>query len=172
MAGIVVINISLEGDNEVSEIYKLHRQTRWVDLEAMVRGNGTWASFTVKSLDCVILAYLIKWNSISDMYFWKLFNCHKRSCVLSCKIGSCFEQNKDKTKWRPLFTSNISRKFITKFHQIIKFNESWFDMMLKLNLWHIIRNAITSIRLRNISPLISLMLDYVKYKNSWISMEL
>lgn len=39
MAGIVVINISLEGDNEVSEIYKLHRQTRWVDLEAMVRGN-------------------------------------------------------------------------------------------------------------------------------------
>lgn len=113
MAGIVVINISLEGDNEVSEIYKLHRQTRWVDLEAMVRGNGTWASFTVKSLDCVILAYLIKWNSISDMCFWKLFNCHKRSCVLSCKIGSCFEQNKDKTKWRPLFTSNISRKFIT-----------------------------------------------------------
>lgn len=39
MAGIVVINISLEGDNEVSEIYKLYRQTRWVDLEAMVRGN-------------------------------------------------------------------------------------------------------------------------------------
>lgn len=68
MAGIVVINISLEGDNEVSEIYKLHRQTRWVDLEAMVRGNEL-ASFTVKSLDCVILAYLIKWNSISDMCF-------------------------------------------------------------------------------------------------------
>lgn len=129
MAGIVVINISLEGDNEVSEIYKLHRQTRWVDLEAMVRGNGTWASFTVKSLDCVILAYLIKWNSISDMCFWKLFNCHKRSCVLSCKIGSCFEQNKDKTKWRPLFTSNISRKFITipsnnKIQRIV----IWYDV--------------------------------------------
>lgn len=129
MAGIVVINISLEGDNEVSEIYKLHRQTRWVDLEAMVRGNGTWASFTVKSLDCVILAYLIKWNSISDMCFWKLFNCHKRSCVLSCEIGSCFEQNKDKTKWRPLFTSNISRKFITipsnnKIQRIV----IWYDV--------------------------------------------
>lgn len=129
MAGIVVINISLEGDNEVSEIYKLHRQTRWVDLEAMVRGNGTWASFTVKSLDCVILAYPIKWNSISDMCFWKLFNCHKRSCVVSCKIGSCFEQNKDKTKWRPLFTSNISRKFITipsnnKIQRIV----IWYDV--------------------------------------------
>lgn len=129
MAGIVVINISLEGDNEVSEIYKLHRQTRWVDLEAMVRGNGTWASFTVKSLDCVILAYLIKWNSISDMCFWKLFNCHKRSCVLSCEIGSCFEQNKDKTKWRPLLTSNISRKFITipsnnKIQRIV----IWYDV--------------------------------------------
>lgn len=129
MAGIVVINISLEGDNEVSEIYKLHRQTRWVDLEAMVRGNGTWASFTVKSLDCVILAYLIKWNSISDMCFWKLFNCHKRSCVLSWEIGSCFEQNKDKTKWRPLFTSNISRKFITipsnnKIQRIV----IWYDV--------------------------------------------
>jgi hypothetical protein len=37
MAGMIVINISYEGDDEVSEIYKLHRQTRWVDLEAMVR---------------------------------------------------------------------------------------------------------------------------------------
>ncbi|XP_061189059.1 next to BRCA1 gene 1 protein-like isoform X2 [Saccostrea echinata] len=39
MAGIIVINISYEGDNEVSEIYKLHRQTRWVDLEAMLKAQ-------------------------------------------------------------------------------------------------------------------------------------
>ncbi|XP_048774182.2 next to BRCA1 gene 1 protein-like isoform X2 [Ostrea edulis] len=39
MAGIILINISYEGDNEVSEIYKLHRQTRWVDLEAMLKAQ-------------------------------------------------------------------------------------------------------------------------------------
>lgn len=38
-------------------------------------------------------------------------------------------------------------------------------MMLKLNLWPTIRNAITSIKLRNI-------VNYVKYKNSWISLTL
>lgn len=81
MSGIVVINISLEGDNEVSEIYKLHRQTRWVDLEAMVRGNVFWGSFTKTTLNSLILVYLIKCNSISEICFWKLFDCHKRACV-------------------------------------------------------------------------------------------
>lgn len=52
---------------------------------------------------------------------------------------------------------------------MIKFNELWFDMMLKLNLWYIIRNVIILIWLWNIFFLILLMFDYVKYKNSWIS---
>lgn len=46
-----MINISLEGDNEVSEIYKLHRQTRWVDLEAMLKAQFDCENMEVYYVD-------------------------------------------------------------------------------------------------------------------------
>lgn len=64
MAGIILINISYEGDNEVSEIYKLHRQTRWVDLEAMVRYCAFKFMISYKVTVTLKLKHIVK-----DEYF-------------------------------------------------------------------------------------------------------